>query len=178
MGHRLEICILNSIGKNLAAIFNNVEKYLFGPAYGVLGISFLRSIYGFTSLALLVSSYANRYLFVGPNSVFVGDEQLLSKFRVEEAWSFYSWMSSSLVFDLFYHASMVFALLTCLGIFGKLSLFLNYVSTWSFLMAAPALADGGDNFMFIAGIMLMFTRCYNRVTVAPSLARLVRVPVK
>ncbi|MBG6181399.1 hypothetical protein IWX62_002614 [Arthrobacter sp. CAN_A1] len=85
----------------------------------------------------------------------------------EDAWSIFDLASTTSGFDVFYVFFVAVAILTMLGIGGKPILVLQYIGTWSLFSQNSLLGDGGDNLMYICGIFLLLTRCFDRFTVLP-----------
>ncbi|MFJ7751718.1 HTTM domain-containing protein [Arthrobacter sp. NPDC097144] len=141
--------------------------------HATAAVGFIRCVYGLTTFALLVSSWTDRHLFFGPTGLFSSPE-LNAQWRGEDSWSVFDLAQSVAAFEVLYGAAMLVAGLTMLGIGGKPMLVLQYVVTWSVFSQNPLLGDGGDNIMYICGLFLILTQCFERFRVLPRRKALFR----
>ncbi|WP_187393390.1 HTTM domain-containing protein [Arthrobacter echini] len=135
--------------------------------HAVAAVGFIRAVYGLTTLGLMLTSWPDRHLFFGPRGL-LSSTELKDQWTNEDAWSVLNLASTPLVFDVFYLVFMAVALLTMLGLGGRPVLLLHYTGTWSLFSQNSLLGDGGDNLMYICGIFLLLTRCFDRFTVLPA----------
>lgn len=150
--------------KYLNTNFSPPLEWLTGEPRALTSLGFIRSVYGLTTLALLVTSWPIRHLLFGPSGL-LSKEDIKAQWRSPESWSVFDLAANTLTFDLIYVFFIFIAILTMLGVGGRLILLLNYIGTWSLFSQNPLIGDGGDNLMYICGIFLLFTDCFNRFTI-------------
>ncbi len=144
--------------------------------HALTAVGFIRSIYGLTTLALLLSSWSDRYLFFGPTGL-LSSPDIHEQWVGGSSWSVLDLAQTTATFNTMYVAIAVVAALTMLGIGGKPVLILQYVGTWSLFSQNALLGDGGDNIMYICGLFLLLTHCFERFTVLGRKRRLPRIPI-
>lgn len=125
----------------------------------VAALGLLRSVVGLLGVAYYIGLYGKRYFLLGNDGVF-GQDATMSNATTAGTWSLYRMQDDLWWFDCIFYAGLACALLTFLGIGGRLILALHYAFLWSTYMQNPFLLDGGDNIIMIIVPFLLLTRCY------------------
>ncbi|MCC3768925.1 HTTM domain-containing protein [Streptomyces sp. UNOC14_S4] len=145
--------------------------------FGVLGVSGTRLLLGFVGFMYYASQYGDRKYLFGPGGALPWAE-FTAKVHENETFSLYAFSSSSLWFEIVFHAGMLTALAVTCGVGGRVGLAVHWVFLWSIYQRQPVLLDGGDNLAYIVIPMLLLTRCYDRFSFPSGLSRKIaeRVP--
>lgn len=158
------------IVQRLSAPMREPLNWVLEGYHAMAAVGFIRAVYGLTTLGLVLTSWPDRHLFFGPTGL-LSSAELKNQWTNEDAWSIFSLASTPLGFDVLYLVFTAVAVLTMLGIGGRPVLVLHYIGTWSLFSQNSLLGDGGDNLMYICGIFLLLTRCFDRFTVLPGKTR-------
>ena len=110
-----------------------------------------------------VSQYRERSYLFGPGSVLPHGE-FLRQLDESGTFSLYAVSTSTVWFETVFHAGALASLAVMLGFGGRLGLAAHWVLLWSVYQRQPSLLDGGDNLAYVIIPMLMFTRCYDRLS--------------
>ena len=131
--------------------------------HALTSVAAVRAVIGLCGLAMYVSDYAIRDLLFMPGVLQAGGTP--STRHTESVLpSLYQLGSDGAGFEVVYHLGALAALLVVLGVGGRVGLFVHYVFIWSLYAANPLVLDGGDNLVMILGLVLLLTRCYDRLS--------------
>ncbi|MFD4242273.1 DCC1-like thiol-disulfide oxidoreductase family protein [Streptomyces sp. NPDC058525] len=145
--------------------------------FSVLGVSGTRLLLGFVGFMYYASQYGDRGFLFGPDGVYPWAE-FTAKVHEGGTFSLYTLSSSTLWFEIVFHAGILAALAVTCGVGGRPVLAVHWVLLWSIYQRQPVLLDGGDNLAYVVIPMLLLTRCYERLSFPTGLARTLarRVP--
>lgn len=133
-------------------------------------IAFLRVIVGVCGIGFYLADHANRHLLFAPG-ILESESVMNERLGLMGSATLYSLAHSPAVFELLYHAGLLAAIAVTFGVGGRVAVAIHYVLIWSVYAANPLLLDGGDNLVMILGILLLFTRCTDRLSLGPLLRR-------
>ncbi|WP_405409038.1 hypothetical protein [Streptomyces decoyicus] len=117
-----------------------------------------------------VSQYSDRRYLFGPDGL-LPHKDFLDQLAQTGTFSLYSWTSSTVWFEIVFHAGLLTALAVMLGIGGRAGLALHWVFLWSIYQRQIMIIDGGDNLAYVVIPLLMLTRCYDRFAFSTGAAR-------
>ncbi|PRY52489.1 vitamin K-dependent gamma-carboxylase-like protein [Knoellia remsis] len=126
-------------------------------------VAVIRAVIGLCGLAMYVSDYRIRHLLFRPDVLGAG--VIASPQETGLVPTLYSTFRDGAGFEAVYHVGMLAALAVTLGVGGRLGLAVHYLLIWSLYATNPLVLDGGDNLVMILGLVLLLTRCYDRLTV-------------
>jgi len=142
--------------------WRGVRDWLTGHRHAQVALAMLRCTIGFVSVAFYVSNYSRRQFLFGASGLYSTDQRR-QELSSRGAWSLFALWPEGWQFELLYLLGLVLALLVTIGFGGRLVLAGHWVMLWSLYNANPIILDGGDNFIIIATLFLLLTRCYDRL---------------
>ncbi|KGN37580.1 HTTM domain-containing protein [Knoellia subterranea] len=158
----------------------NAMRWLDGRPHGLSSIAVVRAVIGLCGLAMYLSDYGIRHLLWLPDVLGAGSTPS-TRHTAGSLLSFYTFVGDGLGFEIVYHLGIVAALTVMLGVGGRVGLAIHYAFIWSLYAANPLVLDGGDNLVMILGLILLLTRCYDRLNllnwIAPGRRRRTPGPV-
>ena len=116
-----------------------------GIRRAVIGAALMRTSLGMALLYEYAFNYSQRHYLWGPDRV--------SQAFPMSALSPYAWSSSSLYFDLLFHAGILVTVLLTVGVGGRLVTMCVYIMTMFLQDLNSLITDGGDN---IARLVLLY----------------------
>lgn len=142
-------------------VLGRVSAWFTTRLHAPTSVSVVRAAVGICGLSMYLADYSIRHLLFNPDVLRAGPqspgnfEGLLP--------TLYSISGSTMWFEAVFHLGLVAALLVVVGVGGRVGLFVHYCFIWSLYSANPIILDGGDNLVMILGLVLLLTRCYDRL---------------
>lgn len=149
----------------LRAALGRVSSWMLDGPRATTSVALLRAVVGVCGVAFYLSDYRLRHLLFGPG-VLETPQMADQRLTLSGSASLYQAVSGATGFDVLFHLGLGLAVLVAIGVGGRLVLALHYVFIWSLYATNPLLLDGGDNIIMIVGLLLLLTRCHDRLAVS------------
>lgn len=152
---------------------DRLTDFMTAAPRALTAVALLRAAVGLCGLGLYLGDYRLRHLLFGPG-VLETAETAADRVAMTGTGTLYALARTPASFDLLYHLGVLAAVLVLLGVGGRVVLALHYVLIWSLYAVNPLVLDGGDNLIMILGLVLLLTRCYDRLSFRLRAPRRVR----
>lgn len=149
--------------------------WMAGRPHSLGSVAVIRAVVGLCGLAMYLSDYRIRHLLFMPEVLGAGGTSSTSH-ATGSFLTLYRFFGEGVGFEVVYHLGILAALAVMLGVGGRIGLAIHYVLIWSLYAANPLVLDGGDNLVMILGLVLLLTRCYDRLNLRSWLSSTAAAP--